>query len=156
MATSINDSSQTKQSACGFLLICGDLISNEQRKEICSYLKQAFDRIDRSKFNGIEPLLNNLIRPEEFQAGSSPFANELQLTERLSLSLSLKIDSQYRQIANGDNGSLAGFLYLPQLHTVLNVLRDFFNSCHNVTIIFCGKTALSNLGTWVSILILPS
>ena len=53
--------------------------------------------------------------------------------------LSLNIDSQYRQIANGDNGSLAGFLYLPQLHTVLNVLRDFFNSCHYVTIIFCGE-----------------
>ena len=34
---------------------------------------------------------------------------------------------------------MAGFLYSPSFHTVLNVLEDFFNACADVSIIFCGK-----------------
>jgi hypothetical protein len=49
------------------------------------------------------------------------------------------IESQYRQIASTETGSIAGFLYLPNFHTVLNVLKDYFNSCSHVSIIFCGK-----------------
>jgi hypothetical protein len=49
-----------------------------------------------------------------------------------------RADSQYRRIANTSDGSLAGFLYLPNFHTVLNVLKEFFNSCYHVSIVFIG------------------
>ncbi len=42
-------------------------------------------------------------------------------------------------MAATENGSMAGFLYLPNFHTVINVLKDLFNMCYRVCIIFCGK-----------------
>ncbi len=56
--------------------------------------------------------------------------------------LSSQIDSQYRQMSNTENGSMTGFLYLPNFHTILNVLKDLFNMCYHVCIIFCGKIDL--------------
>ena len=49
------------------------------------------------------------------------------------------IDSQYRQITNIEDGLIAGFLYLSNIQTVINVLKDYFNSCYHVSIIFCGE-----------------
>ena len=40
---------------------------------------------------------------------------------------------------NTEDGSIVGFLYLPNFHTVFNVLQDYFNTCSNITVIFCGK-----------------
>jgi hypothetical protein len=45
-------------------------------------------------------------------------------------------------MANTENGSIAGFIYLPNFHTLLNVLKDLFNMCYHVSIIFCGKIFL--------------
>lgn len=116
MSTSMNKNSQQEKSPVGLLLIIGDIISNEQRDEICLNLKQAFKQIDTNKYHEINDLFNNLIHENEFQT-----------------------DSQYRQIANTENGSTAGFLYLPNFHTLLNVFRDLFNICYHVCIIFCGE-----------------
>lgn len=63
------------------------------------------------------------------------------------------LDSQYRQIANNENGSLAGFLYQPNFHTVLNVLKDYFNSCSHVSLIFCGNlfsSSISDNAFWIA------
>ncbi|CAF2104100.1 unnamed protein product [Rotaria magnacalcarata] len=121
MATSMNKDIQQKKSTVGFLLIIGEIISNEQRDEICVHLKQAFKKIDDKKYHEINDLFNNLIHGNEFQA-----------------------DSQYRQISETENGSVAGFIYLPSYHTVLNVLKDIFHSCYHVSIIYCGQQIDSN------------
>ncbi|CAF1454047.1 unnamed protein product [Adineta steineri] len=121
MATAMNDNNEQKQSTVGLLLIFGDIISNQQRDEIFIYLKNAFQQINSNKYLPIQELFNNLIANNDFQA-----------------------DSQYRQIVNSENGSLAGFLYLPNFHTVLNVLKDYFNNCYHVSIIFCGQQIDSN------------
>ncbi|CAF4635849.1 unnamed protein product [Rotaria socialis] len=121
MATPMNKDIQEKKSTVGFLLIIGEIISNEQRDEICVHLKQAFRKIDDKKYHGINDLFNNLIRGNEFQA-----------------------DSQYRQISETENGSVAGFIYLPSYHTVLNVLKDLFHSCCHVSVIYCGQQLDSN------------
>ncbi|CAF3782004.1 unnamed protein product [Rotaria sp. Silwood1] len=121
MATVINENNEQTQSSVGVLLIFGDIISNQQRDEIFLYLNKAFKHIDNNKFRAIEDLFNNLIHNDEFQA-----------------------DSQYRQIKNTENGSIAGFLYLPNFHAVLNVLKDYFNNCYHVSIIFCGQQIDSN------------
>lgn len=42
-------------------------------------------------------------------------------------------------MANTDTGSLVGFLYAPNFHTVCNVLKDLFNLCSTVCIAFCGE-----------------
>ncbi|UJR13645.1 hypothetical protein I4U23_000657 [Adineta vaga] len=123
MATIMNDNNEQKQTTVGLLLIFGDIISNQQRDEIIVYLKKALKQINYNKFSQIEELFNNLISNNEFQT-----------------------DSQYRQIVNTDNGSTAGFLYLPNFHTVLNVLKDYFNSCSHVSLIFCGQQIDSNGG----------
>lgn len=57
----------------------------------------------------------------------------------LFISFFFYVDSQYRQIKSTESGSVAGFLYFPNFHAVLNVLKDYFNSCCHVCIIFCGK-----------------
>lgn len=128
----VNESNGQKQSTVGLLVIFGEIISNQQRDEAFLYLKKAFQSIDKDKFNQIEQIFNNLIRSEDFQPGL--YRSLMFSSHHLSL-----IDSQYRQIANNENGSLAGFLYQPNFHTVLNVLKDYFNSCSHVSIIFCGN-----------------
>jgi len=60
-----------------------------------------------------------------------------------------EIDSQYRQMANTEIGSIAGFLYLPNFHTLFNVFKDLFNICYHVCIIFCGKIYLNFF--WIKI-----
>jgi len=65
----MNKNSQQQQSTVGLLLIFGDIISNEQREEICIYLKQAFKYIDNNKFQEINDLFNTLIHENEFQPG---------------------------------------------------------------------------------------
>lgn len=42
-------------------------------------------------------------------------------------------------MANTENGSLVGFAYAPNFHTVCNVLKDLFNLCSNVCMAFCGQ-----------------
>ncbi|CAF3328543.1 unnamed protein product [Rotaria sp. Silwood2] len=121
MATAMTENNEQTQSSVGILLIFGDIISNQQRDEIFHYLNKAFKHIDNNKFHEIEDLFNNLVHSDEFQ-----------------------IDSQYRQIKNTENGSIAGFLYLPNFHAVVNVLKDYFNSCYHVSIIFCGQQIDSN------------
>ncbi|CAF3466823.1 unnamed protein product [Rotaria socialis] len=116
MATTANENNDQNTLSVGVLLIFGDIISNQQRDEIFNYLNKALKLIDSKKFHEIDNLFNNLINIEEFQA-----------------------ESQYRQIKITDNGSIAGFLYLPNFHAVLNVLKDYFNSCSHVSIIFCGQ-----------------
>ncbi|CAF0725790.1 unnamed protein product [Adineta steineri] len=121
MSTAMNKNSQHAKSTVGLLLVIGDITSNEQRDEICFYLRNAFKHIDINKYHEIHDLFNNLIHENQFQ-----------------------IDSQYRQIANTENGSIAGFLYLPSFHTLLNVFRDLFNTCYHVCILFCGQQIDSN------------
>ncbi|CAF3956830.1 unnamed protein product [Rotaria sordida] len=121
MTTSMNENNEQNQSNVGILLIIGDIISNQQRDEIFHYLNKALKHIDNNKFHEIEDLFNNLIHSDEFQT-----------------------DSQYRQIKTTENGSIAGFLYLPNFHAVLNILKDYFNSCYHVSIIFCGQQIDSN------------
>jgi len=133
MASALNENNEQKQSTVGLLLIFGDIISNQQRDEIFLYLKKAFKHIDYNKFSQIQDLFDNLIHNEQFQAGLCLFSYKKRFFQLCS-----SIDSQYRQIKNTDNGSIAGFLYLPNFHTVLNVLKDYFNSCCHVSIIFCG------------------
>jgi hypothetical protein len=61
------------------------------------------------------------------------------------------LDSQYRQIATTESGSTAGFLYLPNFHTLSNVLKDLFNTCYHVCVIFCGETFfIPNIYQWNS------
>jgi hypothetical protein len=115
----MNTNNQQEKSNVGLLLIIGEIISNEQRDEICLDVQRAFQHIDNNKYHEINDLFNNLIHENEFQ-----------------------IDSQYRQMANTENGSLAGFIYLPNFHTLLNILKDFFNICSHVCMIFCGKIYL--------------
>ncbi|CAM4785388.1 unnamed protein product [Rotaria magnacalcarata] len=121
MATPANENNDHNTLSVGVLLIFGDIISNQQRDEIFNYLNKALKLIDSKQFHEIDNLFNNLINIEEFQA-----------------------ESQYRQIKITDNGSIAGFLYLPNFHAVLNVLKDYFNSCSHVSIIFCGQQIDSN------------
>jgi len=73
MATSMNTNSQPEKSPVGLLLIIGDIISNEQREEICVYLQRAFQHIDNNKYHVIHDLFNNLIHENEFQAGLFEF-----------------------------------------------------------------------------------
>ena len=65
---------------------------------------------------------------------------QVSVIESLVLNFPGQLDSQYRQMASTENGSMAGFLYLPNFHTVLNVLKDLFNMCYRICIIFCGKS----------------
>jgi hypothetical protein len=69
MATAINENKQQTQSTVGFLLIFGDIISNQQRDEIFIFLKKAFKQIDNNKFSQIQDLFNTLINNDEFQVG---------------------------------------------------------------------------------------
>jgi hypothetical protein len=65
----MNKSSQREKSTVGLLLIIGDIISNEQRDEICMYLEQSLQQIDSNKYHEIIDLFNNLIHENEFQTG---------------------------------------------------------------------------------------
>jgi hypothetical protein len=65
----MNKNSQQEKSTVGLLLIIGDIISNEQRDEICVYLEQAFKQIDNNKYREINDLFDNLIHANEFQPG---------------------------------------------------------------------------------------
>ncbi|CAF1554497.1 unnamed protein product [Adineta ricciae] len=123
MATLVQNDSEQRQSAVGLLFIFGDLISNPQRDEVVVYLKRALKQINSIKLSQIEDVFNNLISNDDFQG-----------------------DSQYRQIVNSESGSIAGFLYLPNFHTVINVLKDYFNSCSHVSLIFSGQQLDSNGG----------
>jgi hypothetical protein len=69
MATSMNRNSQPDKSTIGLLLIVGDIISNEQREELCLDLQRAFQHVDMHKYHEIIDLFNNLIHENEFQAG---------------------------------------------------------------------------------------
>ncbi len=69
MSTSMNTNSQHEKSPVGLLLIIGDIISNEQRDQICIYLQRAFQHIDNNKYHEINDLFNNLIHENEFQTG---------------------------------------------------------------------------------------
>lgn len=69
MATSNNEDMQKTNSTVGFLLIIGEIISNEQRDEICTSLKKGFKKIDSSKYHEIIDLFNDLLHENEFQAG---------------------------------------------------------------------------------------
>ena len=69
MSTSMNKNSQQEKSTVGLLLIVGDIISNDQREEICVHLKQALTQINNNKYHEINDLFNNLIHPNEFHAG---------------------------------------------------------------------------------------
>jgi hypothetical protein len=64
-------SSQQDKSTVGLLLIVGEIISNEQREELCLDLQRAFQHIDTHKYHEIIDLFNNLIHENEFQAGIS-------------------------------------------------------------------------------------
>jgi hypothetical protein len=55
-------------------------------------------------------------------------------------------------MANTEIGSIAGFLYLPNFHTLFNVFKDLFNICYHVCIIFCGKIYLNFF--WIKIFFL--
>ncbi|CAF0751034.1 unnamed protein product [Rotaria sordida] len=121
MATSMNKNMQETKSTVGLLLVIGEIISNEQRDEICIHLKPAFTKINNNKYHEIIDVFNNLIHENEFQT-----------------------DSQYRQITDTENGSVAGFVYLPSYHTLLNVFNDVFNTCYHVCIIYCGQQIDSN------------
>lgn len=133
MASALNENSGQKQSTVGLLVIFGEIISNQQRDEIFVYLRKTLKSLDYDKFQQIEEIFNNLIRAEDFQPGL------LKLLHLFRSSDFSHLDSQYRQIANNANGSLAGFLYLPNFHTVINVLKDYFHSCSHVSMIFCGN-----------------
>jgi hypothetical protein len=134
MATCINDT--TSQPKVGLLFIVGDLVSNEQRKEVVPLLSKALKQIDKKNFAEIEPIFNELIQTPQFRTGSKRFAFFPSHT-------SFVLDSQYRQITSTDKGSSAGFLYLPTFHTVSNVLRDYLTSCSRLSIIFLGKRSPS-------------
>ncbi|CAF3340728.1 unnamed protein product [Rotaria sp. Silwood1] len=121
MATSMNKNMQETKSTVGLLLIIGEIISNDQRDEICIDLKQALKKVDNKTYHEIIDLFNNLIHENEFQ-----------------------IDCQYRQIADTENGSVAGFVYLPNHHALFNVFKDLFNTCYHVCIIYCGQQIDSN------------
>ncbi|CAF0750388.1 unnamed protein product [Adineta ricciae] len=121
MSIPMHRNRQHQNPTVGLLLIVGEIISSEQRDEICLCLQNAFQQIDGSKYYEINDLFNNLIHENEFQ-----------------------IDSQYRQIANTENGSTAGFLYHPSFYTLLNVLHDLFQTCCHVCVIFCGQQVDSN------------
>jgi hypothetical protein len=69
MATSMNTKSHQKKSPVGLLLIVGEIISNEQRADICVYLQRALQYIDNNKYHEINDLFNNLIHENEFQSG---------------------------------------------------------------------------------------
>ncbi|CAF2710465.1 unnamed protein product [Rotaria sp. Silwood2] len=116
MATTMHKNMQETKSTVGLLLIIGEIISNEQRDEICIHLKQAFKKVDNNKYHEINDYFNNLIHENEFQT-----------------------DCQYRQIADTENGSVAGFVYLPSYQTLLNVLKDLFSTCYHVCLIYCGQ-----------------
>ena len=135
MATSMSMNSPKEKSTVGLLLILGEIISNEQREQICLDLQRAFQHVDYDRYHEINDLFNNLIHENEFQAGgfrSCLFWNSFS-----------RIDSQYRQMATTETGSMTGFLYLPNFHTLVNVLKDLFNMCYRVCIIFCGKINLN-------------
>lgn len=144
MATLVQNDSEQRQSTVGLLFIFGDIISNSQRDEVVVYLKKALKQINSTKLNQIEDVFNNLISNDDFQAGLSI----LSLCKS-SMFLLIVIDSQYRQIVNSENGSIAGFLYLPNFHTVINVLKDYFNSCSHVSLIFSGKHHFEQLLSFV-------
>lgn len=122
MSTLKKANSPQEKSPVGLLLIISEIISNYQRDELCLYLHRAFQSIDNNKYHEINDIFNNLIHENEFQ-----------------------IDSQYRQMANTENGSIAGFLYLPNFHTLVNILKDLFNMCYHVCVIFCGKIYIKNV-----------
>jgi hypothetical protein len=69
MATSITDNSAMKQSTVGFLLIFGEIISNEQRNESLVLLNNALKRVDSHRLADVETLFDDLIQDAEFQAG---------------------------------------------------------------------------------------
>lgn len=71
MSIAIKTNSLQEKSPVGLLLIIGDIISNEQRDEICIYIQRAFQYIDHNKYHEINDLFNNLIHENEFQAGLS-------------------------------------------------------------------------------------
>ena len=71
MATSMNKNMKETKSTVGLLLIIGEIISNEQRDEVCVHLKQALKKVDLNKYHEISDLFNNLIHENEFQAGFS-------------------------------------------------------------------------------------
>lgn len=69
MATTVKESNEEQKLTVGFLLIFGDIISNQQRDEICIFLNKALKHVDNHKFQEIEELFNNLIPSDEFQTG---------------------------------------------------------------------------------------
>ncbi len=84
----MNMNSQQEKSPVGLLLIIGDIISNEQRKEICIYLQRSLQYIDNNKYHEINDLFNNLIHENEFQAGLLKliFLFKILILNRLSIS----------------------------------------------------------------------
>lgn len=116
------------RSRLALLFICADLISNEQKSEILHLIDKSFRSIDKEKFSSIENHLENLIDPTGF-----PSATE---------------NSSYRQILHNDDGSIVGFLYFPNFHTVVNVFKEIFSTSNVVSIVFLGQQ-IDSTGAWI-------
>ena len=69
MSIPMNSNRQHQKPTVGLLLIVGEIISSEQRDEICMCLQNAFQQIDGTKYYEINDLFNNLIHENEFQIG---------------------------------------------------------------------------------------
>jgi hypothetical protein len=70
MATSMNANSDQQDSTVGFLLVCGDINSNDQREDIFHFLERALKQINARQAQKVNDLFNDLINDKEFQAGS--------------------------------------------------------------------------------------
>ena len=70
MATTTNANSDQQDSTVGFLLVCGDIISKDQREDIFRFLERALKQINGHHVAKINDLFNDLINENEFQAGS--------------------------------------------------------------------------------------
>ena len=138
MSTAMNTTDPHHQaSTFGFLLIIADLVNNDQRDEILQFLRNALKTIDANNpLLDVNERFNDLINEKEFQVGEFSPRLKFKKTEAWQCH---SLDSQYRQIENSEEGSLVGFLYMPNFHTVTNVLHDYINHCSRICLIFCGQ-----------------
>lgn len=116
------------RSRLALLFICGDLISNDQKTEILHLIDKSFRSIDKEKFSSIEKHLENLIESNNFPSSAE--------------------NSSYRQILHNDDGSIVGFLYFPNFHTVVNVFKEIFSTSNVVSIVFLGQQ-IDSTGAWI-------
>lgn len=89
MAASIN----ICQDTVGLLVICSDIISDEQQNELISYLDKALKRIDKNKFATIETIFNNLLAKNDFEAGMTTLDDSF---EKRNSSSRFSISTDYR------------------------------------------------------------